>query len=202
MGAPHGQQEIVEAAQLRRQALEHQAAGRYEQAYNLLRRRTQLTPRDAFAWADLGGCLYVARKSEHALLAWDEALKLEPDHADLLCGKAGVLHSLGRADEAKALFSRGLDLQPESFGAAFGLAMLAVDAGDWEEAARFSGPLEARHGGHVGLAWMGARIALGRGELEQARDRAAALAADPRLSPDQRADALALQAEAEGRLKG
>ena len=200
MGAGFGQQQIVEAAQLRRQAFEHQAAGRFEQAYELLRRRTHLTPRDAFAWADLGGCLFAARKSEHALLAWDEALKLEPDHADLLGGKAGVLQSLGRTDQARALYARALAIQPESFGAAFGLALLAVEAGDWDEAARLTAPLEARHQGHPGLAWMGARIALGRGELEQAETRATALADDPRLGPEQRADTLLLQSEALDRL--
>ena len=200
MGAPDGQQQIMEAAQLRRQAFEHQAAGRFEQAYNLLRRRTQLTPRDAFAWADLGGCLFAARKSEHALLAWDEALKLEPDHADLLGGKAGVLQSLGRTDQARTLYSRALALQPESFGAGFGLALLAVEAGDWDEAAGLAGPLETRHKGHPGLAWMGARIALGRGELEEAQARAMELATDERLGPEQRADALLLEAEALDRL--
>ena len=200
MGAPDGERQIIEAVQLRRLASEHMAAGRFEEAYNLLRRRTQLTPRDAFAWADLAGCLFAARKSEHALLAWDEALKLEPDHADLLSGKAGVLQSLGRTDQAKSLHARALALQPESFGAAFGLALLAVEAGDWDEAARLAGPLEARHRGHPALAWMGARIALGRGELDEAQARSAALAADPRLGPEQQADALLLQADALDRL--
>ena len=200
MGAAGGDQRIVEAAQLRRLAHEHMAAGRFEQAYALLRRRTQLTPHDAFAWADLAGCLSAARKSDHALMAWDEALKLEPDHADLLSGKAGVLQSLGRTDEARALHIRALALQPESFGAAFGLALLAVETGDWDEAARLAGPLEARGHDHPGLAWMTARIALGRGDFAQAQTRAAALAGDQRLGPEQRADSLLLQADALDRL--
>ena len=195
MGAPHTQQRIVEAAQLRRQALGRQGAGRFEEAYDLLRRRLELTPRDAHAWADLADCLFAARKGEHALAAWDEALKLEPDHADLLCGKAGVLQSLGRGAQGKALLTRALALQPQSFGAAFGLALLAVEAGDWDEAAGLAGPLEARHAGHPGLAWMGARIAIGRGDLEQAQAKAARLAADAGLGAEQRADALLLLAE-------
>jgi tetratricopeptide (TPR) repeat protein len=192
---------LAEAARLRREALGRQAEGRYEEAYTLLRRRADLTPGDAFAWADIGGCLYAARKSQHALLAWDEALRLEPGHADLLCGKAGVLHSLDRDAEAKALYAQALAVQPESFGAGFGLVMLAIDAGDWDEAAKHAAPLEARHKGHLGLLWTGAKIAVGRGDLETARDRAAELVADPRLSADQRNDALQLQAEIRDRLE-
>ena len=200
MGAAYGEKVLVEAARLRRMAFERQAQGRFEEAYNLLRRRADLTPADALAWADLGGCLYAAKKSEHALLAWDQALTLEPDHADLLSGKAGVLHSLGRNTEARALYSRALDIQPDAFGPAFGLALLAVEAGDWDEADRRAAALEARHQGHLGLAWMGARVALGRGEFEVAAERAGRLAADTRLGPEQRADALLLQADALDRL--
>ena len=200
MGAPGEDQRTLEVARLRRLAHEHMASGRFEQAYALLRRRTELTPGDAFAWADLGGCLLAARKPDHALMAWDEALKLEPDNADLLSGKAGVLQSLGRTGQARALHARALALQPESFGAAFGLALLAVEAGDWDEAARLAGPLEAQGEGHPGLAWMGARIALGRRDFDQAQARAAALAADQSLRPEQRADALLLQSGALDRL--
>ncbi len=196
MGAPYDQRVLAEASRLRRLAFERQAEGRFEEAYNLLRQRSQLTPRDPMAWADLGGCLFAARKGEHALLAWDEALKLEPNHTDLLSGKAGVLQSLGRTAEARVLHTRALAIQPESFGAAFGLALLAVEAGDWDEAARLTAPLEARHGDHPGLAWMVARIALGRGDFEDAQARAGALAADQRLGPEQKADALLLRADA------
>ena len=202
MAAALDEKVLAEAARLRRLAFERQAEGRFEEAYNLLRQRANLTPADALAWADLGGCLYAARKSEHALVAWDEALRLESNHADLLGGKAGVLHSLGRNEEARALYLRAFALQPESFGAAFGLAMLAIDAGDWDEAARLAALLEARHEGHLGLAWVSARIALERGELEQAGKRAAALVGDPRLSQEQRADALQLQADIRARLEG
>jgi tetratricopeptide (TPR) repeat protein len=200
MGATSGEEAPAEAARLRRLALEHQAAGRFAEAYDLLHRRLELAPRDAFAWGDMASLLLAARKGENALLAWDEALKLEPDHPELLAGKAGALQSLGRTAEARALYVRALERQADSFGAAFGLALLAVKAGDWDQAAGLAGPLEGRHGGEPAVAWMLARIALGRGELDEAARRAEGLAADPRLGTEQRADALLLQADALDRM--
>jgi hypothetical protein len=107
-----------------------------------------------------------------------------------------VLQSLGRVKAAGALYRRALAHEPDRYDAAFSLALLAVEAGDCREADRWAGPLRARHPDAPGLAWLGARVALGRGDVSAAQGQLAALARDPRLGPEQRADALLMLAEA------
>jgi Sulfotransferase family len=107
-----------------------------------------------------------------------------------------VLQGLARVEEAKALYCRALAHEPERYDAAFSLALLAVEAGDWDEAGRWAGPLQARHPDAPGLAWLGARVALGRGDAAAAQGQLAVLSRDPRLGPGQRADALLMLAEA------
>jgi Tfp pilus assembly protein PilF len=171
-------------------------AGRFEDAIAQAERRVRQAPHDTAAWSDLAETLSAARRPEDALVAWDRALALAPEAADLLCGKGRVLQSLARVEEAKALYRRALAREPERYDAAFSLALLAVEAGDWREAARWAGPLQARHPDAPGLAWLGARVALGQGDAAAAQGRLAALSSDPRLGPDQRADALLMLAEA------
>ena len=78
----------------------------------------------------------------------------------------------------------------------FSLARLAVEAGDWDEAETLAARLAAAGPDRPDVGWLGARTALGRGDFAAAEVRAAGLAADPRLGPDQRAEALLLRAEA------
>jgi tetratricopeptide (TPR) repeat protein len=188
------------ADRLRAQALAHQGAGRFAEAYQLLSRRAMASPRDPGAWADIARCLMAARKPEDALKAWEAALTLAPESPALLCGKAGVLQGLGRPNEARALLARALDLEPANLEARFGLARLAIEAGDWDAAAGLVQRLEASGGARPEVLWLAARIALGRGELATAESKAAALAADPALGIEQRADALLLRSDALDRL--
>ena len=171
-------------------------AGRFEDAIAHAERRLRQAPHDTAAWSDLAETLSAARRPEDALVAWDRALSLAPQAPDLLCGKGRVLQSLARVDAAKALYRRALALEPERYDAAFSLALLAVEAGDWEEAGRWTAPLQARHPDAPGLAWLGARVALARGDAAAAQGQLAGLSRDPRLGPDQRADALLMLAEA------
>ena len=171
-------------------------AGRFEDAIAQAERRLRQAPHDTAAWSDLAETLSAARRPEHALVAWDRALALAPDAPDLLCGKGRVLQGLARVEEAKALYRRALAHEPERYDAAFSLALLAVEAGDWEEAGRWAAPLQARHPDAPGLAWLGARVAMGRGDAAAAQSQLAALSRDPRLGPDQRADALLMFAGA------
>jgi hypothetical protein len=88
-------------------------------------------------------------------------------------------------------------MAPGDAGARLGLARLAIEAGDWDEAARLAEGLDQDR---PERQWLGARIALGRGELAEAEAAAGRLAADPRLAPEPRADAMLLQADALDRL--
>ena len=185
-----------EAARLRAQALERQAAGRFEEAYGLLRRRAMLAPKDPEAWADIARCLAAAGMPEDALKAWDAALAVAPGGAALLRGKASLLQELGRTWEARELLARA----PDSVEAMFDRARMALEGGDWDEAARLAAKLEAKDGRGAELEWLAIRIELGRGELEAAEARAGRLASASALGDEQRADVLLLRAEALDRL--
>ncbi|HEX4710759.1 sulfotransferase family protein [Phenylobacterium sp.] len=171
-------------------------AGRFEAAIAVGERAVEQSPGDAEAWAGLAAALFAARRPEAALAAWDRVLALAPGGPDGLCGKGTVLQSLGRIEEATALYRQALARDPLRFEAAFSLALLAVDAGDWTAAERWAAPLQARHGDLPNLRWLGARVALGRGEFATAHARLLSLLRDARLGPDQRADALLLLGDA------
>jgi Tfp pilus assembly protein PilF len=102
----------------------------------------------------------------------------------------------GRGDAARALYRQALQSEPTRTETLFALARLAVEAGDWDDAESLAGRLTAAGPERPDVAWLGARIALGRGDFDAAEVRAAGLANDPRLGPEQRAEALLLRAEA------
>ncbi|HEY2753106.1 tetratricopeptide repeat-containing sulfotransferase family protein [Phenylobacterium sp.] len=171
-------------------------AGRFADAIAQAQRRLGQAPRDVQAWSALATSLFAARRPEEAIVAWDRALALAPDAPEPLCGKARSLQDLGRVEDATALYHRALTREPGRFDAAFGLALLAAEAGNWAEADRWAAPLRARYPDTPALAWLGARVALGRGDGATAQRNLAALARDARLGPEQRADALLMLAEA------
>ncbi|HEX5264538.1 MAG TPA: sulfotransferase, partial [Phenylobacterium sp.] len=171
-------------------------AGRFADAIAQAERRLRQAPHDAAAWSALAMSLFAARRPEDAIIAWDRALALVPDAPDALCGKARILQDMGRVEDAKALYQRALAREPDRFDAAFGLALLAAEAGDWTQADRWATPLRARHPDAPPLAWLSARVALGRRDAATAERELAALARDPRLGPEQRADALLMRSEA------
>ena len=171
-------------------------SGRFDEAIALCQMRLARAPRDPGGWADLAGCLFAARRPEASLEAWTRALSFAPDHPALMCGKANVLRSLSRIDEAGELLRQALAVDGGSFDARFGLALLAVEAGDWTGAEELVTPLMAGDAALPSLAWLGARIALGRGDFAAARARIAPVLADGRIGAEQRADALLLLGDA------
>ena len=127
-------------------------------------------------------------------------MTLAPHAPELLCGKGRVLQSLGRVAEARALYRQALAREPERFDAVFSLALLALEAGDWAGAERWAAPLRAKYPDALNLTWLGARLALGRGDAAAAHRELSLLCRDPRLGPEQRADALLMLAETLDRL--
>ena len=168
-------------------------SGRFDESIALAQRAAAATPGDAAAWAVLAGVLFASRRPDAALQAWTRALALRPGDPVLLCGLANVLRSLSRIGEARALMLQALAADDASFDARFGLASLALEAGDWDQAEVLAAPLA---GDLPQLAWLRARTALGRSDLAAARERTAALLEDRRLGPEQRADGLLMLSEA------
>jgi hypothetical protein len=170
--------------------------GRFEEAIALCQQRVRASPRDPGAWMSLAGVLTAARRPQWSLGAWDRALALAPDQPVFLAGKAAALQLLNRSNEAEALYRQVLAINRAHTEALFGLARLAIDAGDWDEARRLSAQLSVLEPERPGAAWLAARTALGRGDFAAAEAGAARLAAKPELGPDQCAEAILLRAEA------
>ena len=173
-----------------------QAEGRFEAAVDMFQKAVALDPGDPGGWAALARCLFAARRPDLALAACDQAAARGVEDAGLLCARAEVLQSLSRVDEAAAAFEAALAREPDRFEARFGLALQAAERGDWAAAEAHVAPLAARDAGLPNLAWLSARIALGRGDQAAARDGLRALIDNPGLPPVQRADALLMLGEA------
>ena len=173
-----------------------QAEGRLDEAARLFQQAVTLAPDDPIGWALLAGCVLTARRPDAALQVCDAGLKRLPANPSLLSAKARVLTSLSRVAEAADLYRQALAGDAGSAEARLGLALLAVEAGDWDGAEAMAAPLLAETPVRGDVEWLGARIALGRSDFETARARAARVLASPGLQPDQRAEASLLLGEA------
>ncbi len=113
-----------------------------------------------------------------------------------LCRQATQLQGEGRLPEARRLFERALIAEPGHFQAGISLAVMDLDTGNLVAADSRIGALLAAHGPSPALAWLGARIALARGDHAAAASRIAPALAATSLTPDQRGEALLLKAAA------
>ena len=156
----------------------------------------EASPREAEGYVALAGCLLVARRPEVALQVCDVGLREAGASAPLLSAKARILQSQSRVGEAARAFRSALALDSTCAEARFGLALQAVEAGDWDEAAALSAGLLADAGAEPATEWLAARIALGRGELAAARAHAERALSSGALAPDQLAETALLLGEA------
>jgi tetratricopeptide (TPR) repeat protein len=182
----------ADAAALRRAARARQDQGRLEEARALFQRAVQAAPLEADGWVRLADCLLLSRRPETALQVCDAGLERLPGAATLICARARVLQSLSRIDEAAGAYAAALAADPASAEARFGLALQAAEAGDWNAAADRANALPAG----PAVDWLAARIALGLGDPETARAKAARALAGRGLSPDQQAEIALLLGEA------
>jgi tetratricopeptide (TPR) repeat protein len=189
---------VVEHADLTRlwaEASERQRQGRFGEAAALLQRLVAAAPQEPAGWVALSDCLLADRRPETALQVCDAGLKRLPATAALHCANARVLQSLSRVDEAGAAYRNALDGDANSAEARFGLALQAVERGEFDSAAELAGPLLAPTASNPRVDWLAARISLGRGDFEGAADRAKRGLA-PGLPPDQEAETALLLGDA------
>ena len=102
----------------------------------------------------------------------------------------------GRIADARRLLERALAADPGHGPAQFSLAMMDLDAGDLDSAEAHAVRMTIAHGLTPQVGWLGARIALARGDNPAVLTRLGPVLAAPNLSPGQRAEALLLQADA------
>jgi tetratricopeptide (TPR) repeat protein len=172
------------------------AEGRFAEAIEALQAQVRARPRDPGPLAELGDCLWAARRPEAALKAFRAALALAPGNSDLRCAVARVLHSLGRTDEAARVYELVLARDSASFPAGFGLALLSCETGEWAKVEKIAELMAAHHGARPDLEWLTARAELGQGRAEAALDRLDRLLASSGLGPVQRADVLLVRSDA------
>jgi tetratricopeptide (TPR) repeat protein len=148
-------------------------------------------PADPRGWVALADGLCLARRPDAAIAVCDRALKNAGSKADVLCAKARALQSLSRVGEAADLFEQALTLDHANAQARTGLALAALERGEWTAAESLTAPLSG-----PASDWIRARAALGRGDPEVARALAAGLLERSGLSPDQVAETELLLGEA------
>jgi tetratricopeptide (TPR) repeat protein len=183
-------------ASVRRLAEARRREGRLDEACALFERAVALAPSDPSGWAALAGCLLLARRPQAAMEACEAGLRRLPRAAALHVARGRILQSLSRVAEAAAAYRQALALDAGAAEARLGLALQAIEAGDWTTASEWAAPLLASSNLSPQLDWLGARIAFGRGDFDETlvRTRRVLTAAD--LSADQRAETALLMGEA------
>ncbi|MDE2486420.1 MAG: sulfotransferase [Alphaproteobacteria bacterium] len=165
-------------------------AGRFAEAIAAASAEARAHPRAPAAWVRLVQAQLAAERLEAALAASEAGLAACPGDPDLLCMAGQVLLGLSRVDAARDRLHAALARAPGHFGAAFGLARLAVEDGRWAEAEALLERLRSLAPDRPDLEWLSAETSAGRGDLEAARRTLEAVAVDPRVSPAQKAGAL------------
>jgi tetratricopeptide (TPR) repeat protein len=84
--------------------------------------------------ADLGATLQRAKRHDEALKAFDAAIQLKPDSAELWRRLGSVLVQLNRDSDALLSYRHALKLEPQSFDAASKSGVLLHRQGRWREA--------------------------------------------------------------------
>jgi protein O-GlcNAc transferase len=159
-----------------------QAAGRWQEAEQLIRRAVELRPEVAEYHFQLAQILRNRGRWRQAVDSYQRAVELCPDFAEALSILAQVLSGIGRLDEAIAAASRAVALRPDLAETQCNLGKLLNDARQWDRAIAFCRaaiqikPESAEPHNNLGNALSGV------GELEEA---VAAYRRAIELSPDE-----------------
>jgi tetratricopeptide (TPR) repeat protein len=84
------------------------------------------TAADWFAW----GCEIEIADAAEARRAYEQAIAIDPTHADALVNLGRLYHEAGEAAEARRLYERALEERPDDSVAAFNLGVALEDLGD------------------------------------------------------------------------
>lgn len=93
----------------------HWARNDFAKAEECLRRMVELNPTPE-AYARLATVLLRQTRYDDCLALVDGALRVAPDHGELLMGRGDVLQLLGRKEEARVAYQRALDVDPARVG--------------------------------------------------------------------------------------
>lgn len=113
---------------LHQYGLLHYQAGHPAEGLKYLQRALALRP-DPACWCNAALMHMALGQATQAAQAADQALRLQPDHADAANNLALALGMLGRLDEAETACRRALALRPDFAEARFNLANILKDRG-------------------------------------------------------------------------
>jgi len=111
-------------------ALEHEEAGRFDQALADLRRAHLLSPKDFAILNACGLCLARMERPEEAVQSYDQALALNPNFEPVWFNRGWALEKLGETAKAGESYLRTVALNPNHVLAWATLAHLAARRGD------------------------------------------------------------------------
>jgi tetratricopeptide (TPR) repeat protein len=113
----------------------HVADRTLARAEALTRTILRFRPEDGREWSNLGLFLRDQGRYRESHLAYRTAVRLAPDHAQVLNDAAVVLHyHLRRPREAEELYRRAVELDPATVDALENLGVLAFDRNDLDQA--------------------------------------------------------------------
>jgi tetratricopeptide (TPR) repeat protein len=95
--------------------------------------RIERSAAEWFAWA----CEVEIADPKAALEAYEQALALEPTHADALVNLGRLRHEAGEVDAARSHYERALEVRPRDPVAAFNLGVALEDLGEPKGAIRY-----------------------------------------------------------------
>ena len=164
-----------------------EAEDRFEDALQLLQRAHALSPQDIGVRQALGLVLHRLERYAQALSHFDAVVAAQPGFAPGHGARGLTLEALGDIQAAQAAYDRALELQPGNFSAMSGAASLASRRGDHATARALAGQVLNAAPGYPDAVMTLASAELATGEAAAAEARLRELAADRRITPQQRA---------------
>ncbi|MCA8921864.1 MAG: tetratricopeptide repeat protein [Planctomycetes bacterium] len=157
------------------------AAGRAEQALDVLAELLAAGSRDAEAWALSARLKSAAGRFAEARADLERTLELDPEHALAWLSLSHVLRKLGRGEDALAAVERAVQLAPTLADAHFNRGRILQDFGRFEESAEaYAQCLRLRPDDAGAMANRGAAL----GRLGRTEEALASHSACLRLEPD------------------
>lgn len=118
-------------------AIQHQRAGRLEQAKEIYRKVLTVQPHNADALHLLGVAAFQAGEHEAAIELIDKAIRHNPENASFHNNRGEVYRALGQLAEAARCYQRALSLSPDHLDTHLNLANLMHEQGELTDAARY-----------------------------------------------------------------
>jgi tetratricopeptide (TPR) repeat protein len=103
--------------------------GQHEMARDIAQSIIKQFPDHCLSWKVLGAVFGQARQMEEALIANQNAVRLEPEDAELHNNLANVLINIGSIEEAEASYRKALELKPDYTEAHYNLGNMLQDLG-------------------------------------------------------------------------